>query len=148
MPSPFPGMDPWLESNAVWPDFHDRLSEQINATLNLVLPAPYYAQLGVREEMGIMGHTAARRIVPDVNDNQASLTRLVTIDPKSGGVAVLDEPRSQVSESLEIDLKNEHQSVSFGEVRDARSRHEVITRARFSAKRNACGRRAAVRLRA
>ncbi len=34
MPSPFPGMDPWLESNAVWPDFHDRLSEQINATLN------------------------------------------------------------------------------------------------------------------
>lgn len=127
MPSPFPGMDPWLESNAVWPDFHDRLAEQISATLNLVLPAPYYAQLGVREEMGIMGQTAARRIVPDVSVNQASLNRLATIDPKSGGVAVLDEPRSQVSESLEIDLKNEHQSVNFVEVRDSRSGHEVIT---------------------
>lgn len=53
MPSPFPGMDPWLESHSVWPDFHDRLAEQISATLNLVLPSPYCAQLGAREEMGI-----------------------------------------------------------------------------------------------
>ena len=23
MPSPFPGMDPYLESPDIWPDFHD-----------------------------------------------------------------------------------------------------------------------------
>ena len=26
MPSPFPGMDPYLEGSAVWPDFHNRLA--------------------------------------------------------------------------------------------------------------------------
>ncbi len=71
-----------------------------------------------------MGHTAARRIVPDVNDNQASLTRLVTIDPKSGGVAVLDEPRSQVSESLEIDQKK-----SISPLASARfATHDLVTK--------------------
>ena len=25
MPSPFPGMDPYVERPAIWPDFHNRL---------------------------------------------------------------------------------------------------------------------------
>ncbi len=127
MPSPFPGMDPWLESHSVWPDFHDRLAEQISATLNLVLPSHYYAQLGAREEMGIMGQAIARRIVPDVSVNQTTKPQRPTSDSQAGGLAVLDAPRSQVSESLELNLKNEFQPVSFVEIRDSRSGHEVVT---------------------
>jgi hypothetical protein len=27
MPSPFPGMDPWLEAQGFWPDFHVRSAD-------------------------------------------------------------------------------------------------------------------------
>ena len=40
MPSPFPGMDPYLEAPDIWPDFHDRLAEQISSELNRTLPPP------------------------------------------------------------------------------------------------------------
>jgi len=126
MPSPFPGMDPWLENPKVWPDFHDRLAEQISSTLNRNLPSHYYAQLGVREELGIVGRTTIRQIVPDVSIQSTQWT------PKrdrqsDGGVAVADAPRDTVTSSWEIDIVYDKQSISFVEIRDSRSGHEVVT---------------------
>ena len=43
MPSPFPGMDPWLEDRSVFPDLHDSLIFLIKKSLNARLPAGYYA---------------------------------------------------------------------------------------------------------
>ncbi len=54
MPSPFPGMDPYLESPDIWPDFHDALASEIRAVLNQTLPPPYYARLEMRPEVGIV----------------------------------------------------------------------------------------------
>src|SRR5512145_904876 len=42
----FPGMDPYLESTEVWPDFHDSFLFCIREALQPVLPQRYYAQLG------------------------------------------------------------------------------------------------------
>lgn len=128
MPSPFPGMDPWLEDRFVWPDFHDRLAEQISAALNQSLPQPYYAQLGVREELGIVGEVVTHRIVPDVSiQSSASPTQARQSSDSSGTAAVLDAPRAELTESMQVDLLIEPQSVSFVEIRDARSGHEVVT---------------------
>src|SRR5262245_2961849 len=67
MPSPFPGMDPYLEAPGIWPDFHERLANQTSGQLNRELPAPYYAKLEVRLETGIVEEEEGRhRIVPDV----------------------------------------------------------------------------------
>lgn len=33
MPSPFPGMDPYLEERSLWPDVHQRLIAYISETL-------------------------------------------------------------------------------------------------------------------
>ncbi len=33
MPSPFPGMNPWLEQEALWPDFHTKFLIAINERL-------------------------------------------------------------------------------------------------------------------
>ncbi len=55
MPSPFPGMDPFLEAPDIWPDLHDRLAGQISTELNRTLPQPYYARLEMRPEVGIVG---------------------------------------------------------------------------------------------
>ena len=43
MPSPFPGMDPWLESGDVFPDLHHALIFLLREGLNLALPPGYYA---------------------------------------------------------------------------------------------------------
>ena len=44
MPSPFPGMDPYLEDANLWPDFHLTFLIMLRAALNKVLPAPYVAR--------------------------------------------------------------------------------------------------------
>ena len=48
MPSPFPGMDPYLESPDWFPDLHDSLIVIMKGTLQRSLPEPYYAQSSQR----------------------------------------------------------------------------------------------------
>lgn len=43
MPSPFPGMDPYLETPSIWSDFHLTMLVTIRAELNRVLPDRYAA---------------------------------------------------------------------------------------------------------
>ncbi len=63
MPSPFPGMDPFLEDPAVFPDLHDRLIFCLSEALNAVLPAPYFTGIASR----VWVEASRRRIEPDVN---------------------------------------------------------------------------------
>jgi hypothetical protein len=43
MPSPFPGMDPWLEARGLFPSVHSSLISRILEGLNAVLPQQYIA---------------------------------------------------------------------------------------------------------
>lgn len=43
MPSPFPGMDPWLEGGEVFPNLHERLIIYMQDALNAALPPGYVA---------------------------------------------------------------------------------------------------------
>jgi hypothetical protein len=45
MPSPFPGMDPYIESSGYWGDFHGSMLSAIRAELNQRLPAGYAASI-------------------------------------------------------------------------------------------------------
>lgn len=45
MPSPFPGMDPYLESPAHWPDFHHEFISAMREQLQSRLPTNYYARI-------------------------------------------------------------------------------------------------------
>lgn len=123
MASPFPGMDPYLESPTFWPDFHDALCAEIRGHLNQNLPQPYYAQLGVREQICVVDDERSRSIVPDVTVQRHPWTA------SGGGVAVLDRPRAELSEAFELLLDHDELSdeVSFVEIRNARSNHEVVT---------------------
>ena len=38
MPSPFPGMDPYIETSGLWGDFHGSLLAAVRADLNSHLP--------------------------------------------------------------------------------------------------------------
>lgn len=43
MPSPFPGMDPYLEPPTIFPGLHNRLIAGLSEALQAALPAPYFA---------------------------------------------------------------------------------------------------------
>lgn len=123
MPSPFPGMDTYLEAPDIWPDFHDALAAEIRRQLNLTLPAPYYARLEMRPEIGIVGDEAYRRILPDVS---------VQWPPRpgsssTGAVAVLNGPRTDVSESLQVSVPSEPIRHHFVEIRDSQRAHVLVT---------------------
>ena len=62
MPSPFPGMDPYLEAAQYWQPFHDRLVFHLGSVLQESLPPGYVADFAQRVEIVL----AARDIVPDV----------------------------------------------------------------------------------
>lgn len=70
MPSPFPGMDPFLEAPGFFPGLHQRLITGISNWLQERLPEPFYAELGERIWVDI----SERLVEPDVdvfrrNDN-------------------------------------------------------------------------------
>lgn len=48
MPSPFPGMDPYLEDPVGWPDVHQGFITAMRTELNRVLPPQYRARMGER----------------------------------------------------------------------------------------------------
>lgn len=66
MPSPFPGMDPYLEAPAHWPDFHSRFVNYWCEAVADALPDHYTARIAERVYL-IEGLPPERRlIVPDV----------------------------------------------------------------------------------
>ncbi len=131
MPSPFPGMDPYLESPHVWPDVHHALATEIRNALNRSLPAPYYAQMELRPELGIVEEDEsdftqpARRIVPDV---------MVVKHPRPfaepGGVAVAEPETARATLSAAIEfaaLVDEPARHHFVEIRDPTRGHKLVT---------------------
>lgn len=67
MPSPFPGMDPYLEGE-MWQEFHATLSNAIRAQLLAVLPPKYTALLAKRYVLDRYPYTRQPRTVyPDVH---------------------------------------------------------------------------------
>ncbi len=123
MPSPFPGMDPYLESPDIWPDFHDALAAAIRVELNRSLPRPYYARLEMRPEVGIVGGDEPRRIVPDV---AVVKPQGLVIAPQTAS-AILDRPRADLSPSIRMRISDEPLRHHFVEVRDASRGHALVT---------------------
>ena len=122
MPSPFPGMDPYLEAPDIWPDLHEALAGELRAELNLLLPQPYYARLEVRPEVGIVDDAGtARRIVPDV----------AVIKPSDATTAsatvTVSERRATISASVEVIVASEALRHQVVEIRDASRGHKLIT---------------------
>ena len=67
MPTPFPGMDPYLEQPALWPDVHNGLIAELRNTLVPQLCPQYYVALEERTYLAVpTGLAFVSR--PDVTD--------------------------------------------------------------------------------
>ena len=95
MPSPFPGMDPYIEQPRLWVDFHSNLASEIQAELNRQIRPVYFARLTPYTTYEAIELFRSRRqaIRPDVG-----VLREVAAPYYAGDVAVLDPPiESEIS---------------------------------------------------
>src|SRR5436189_819053 len=71
MPSPFPGMDPYLETPELWPDVHHELISQVRAALNPLLRPRYVARVELRVYVSDEDDPGREAILPDVRVEKA-----------------------------------------------------------------------------
>jgi hypothetical protein len=67
MPSPFPGMDPYLESQGYWQDFHSSFLTYCRKALNAVLPVHYAALIEERISLVDLSGDSPEVYRPDVS---------------------------------------------------------------------------------
>ncbi len=88
MPSPFPGMDPYVEERSIWPDMHLRLINNIAEALQPQVRPKYIARINERIELAGLGHG----YIPDVMVVEPPRAPLSTqVQP---GLLVADEPQT------------------------------------------------------
>jgi Protein of unknown function (DUF4058) len=89
MPSPFPGMHPYLESPDWFPDLHDGLISSIKAGLQTSLPPGYYAR--TRQHFWLdLGHRPPIESDVDVLRSGSLVSVRRRRESGSGGVAVAE----------------------------------------------------------
>ncbi len=93
MSSPFPGMDPYLEDPAIWPDFHGRFINCWSEAIAEFLPEGYDVRIGERVYLSEPGEDR-RRIIPDasIGDTANPPVRRRDTNPAKSGLAVTLEP--------------------------------------------------------
>ena len=85
MPSPFPGIDPYLESQGFWQDFHPRFTLGLCDAISDLLPEPYVARIDERMRVVEIPLREVRQFRPDV----AVVRRTGGSEPDTPAVATL-----------------------------------------------------------
>ena len=111
MPSPFPGMDPFVEHPDIFPDFHDGFIAYLRESLQSRLPPPYIAALGRRAWIEV----SERFIDSDVQVVRPGIPP--TEGGAAAGVAILTPPRA---EPLVVHVPHDEMREPFVEVYSGR----------------------------
>jgi hypothetical protein len=119
MPSPFPGMDPYLEKPSRWPGVHHELISVIRGTLTELLRPNYFVEVGERVYLSMADDPGRSVLVPDVH-----------ISPRTGrnrpAAPIVDVGGTNVAEPLIVDtLIEETIKQNYLEIIDAENRRVV-----------------------
>lgn len=90
MGSPFPGVDPFLEGQGVWHDFHVGFNFCLREKLMSLLPANYVARIEEHVYFDDEAGTAITRKVPDVEIEQLTSSQVPPRRVSKGGTATLE----------------------------------------------------------
>jgi hypothetical protein len=115
MPSPFPGMNPYLEQADVWTDFHQSYIVALRDSLRAQLDPYYIVKIG--EQLYVHEPPAPKRLLGRAD---ISATRTRTKRSKTAGAAVLEPPATV--ELGDVDMER----LSRVEIRD-RAQRQLIT---------------------
>src|SRR4051812_34843111 len=94
MPSPFPGMDPYLEKPGLWPDVHHTLISGIQGLLNAQLRPKYVLRIEERTYTpdGSEASFAPQFPIPDLKfDEEINEAFLTVIDRETRDVVTVIE---------------------------------------------------------
>ncbi len=97
MPMIFPGMDPWLEDPALWPDVHESLIVYLRAQLQPLLLRPRYVAV-IEQRLYVEGPD--RNVASDIWIRQRRQPDTAT--GQVATVAEVDEPLVADIEDLEV----------------------------------------------
>src|SRR5437016_4013213 len=100
MPSPFPGMDPFLEDPALWPDVHSRLINISSELLVAQLRPKYFVQIDERLYVANDQDAARGVIVPDLRVREVDPSEFA-LQPTRAATAVID-PGLEVEFEFEV----------------------------------------------
>lgn len=117
MPSPFPGMDPYLEDPIEWPDLHVRLMVAISRQLTAQITPHFYVRIEQRVSIVGLDDEDRRIIIPDLYLAQAGGAPDVVT---TANTTITTPTLVTAAETLEL---REH----YIEIYDARSRTVVAT---------------------
>jgi uncharacterized protein DUF4058 len=121
MPSPFPGMDPYLENPILFPDLHDGMITYLREALQGHLPEPYYAGIGSQTWVEV----AERTIDPDVNVLRSNGPGPGgQLAPEGAGAAVALKTRS---EPIVIHVAHDPKKRTYVEVFHPRDGGRLVT---------------------
>lgn len=116
MPSPFPGMDPYLEHDSVWHDFHQRIMPAVAARLAEQVRPAYIVKIDDHIYIHEWGDESAR----PVGRSDISLVHREPTPSVSAPAALAEAPARVRFPQLDVER------VSFVEVRD-RENMQLIT---------------------
>jgi hypothetical protein len=89
MPSPFPGMDPYLETPHLWPDVHHGLISQIQASLNPAVRPRYVVRVELRVYVSDDDDPGREVLVPDARVEKA-MRKAPTKPTEAAGLAIAE----------------------------------------------------------
>lgn len=99
MKSPFPGMDPFIEAQNLWGDFHDNFIVEIQRAIQVQLPPRYVARIADRTFVETydpdLELTAKKRIGPDV-EIQKEVRSAPPLPAAIASSAIADPPLLQM----------------------------------------------------
>lgn len=126
MKSPFPGMDPYIESFGLWGDFHSHLIERIYERLADAAPQRYFVRTGERSYHVVIesDEKIERHFVPDVKVTTG--TRDKKPRKKPGGLAVV-EPSAHEGPMILRAFVADKQRENFIDIYDADPEQRLVT---------------------
>lgn len=125
MPSPFPGMDPYIEACGLWEDFHKHLIEQIAWQLADVAPERYVVRTGVRSYL-VLVESEGKNEHPFLPDVSVSTPQGRKKGGKKGGTAVAEPAVENKPHVLRAFLDEEHRE-SFVEIYETNPEMRLVT---------------------
>ncbi len=103
MPSPFPGMDPFLEANPIFQELHTQMLAEMQALLQPQLRPKYVARLERHLSEGSVWDAPASTISLERKEPDITVVRRSGGRQHRGSTAVLAQPAASAADELDAD---------------------------------------------
>jgi hypothetical protein len=125
MPSPFPGMDPYIEASGLWEDFHNHLVEHIAMQLADIAPERYVVRTGERSYL-VLVQSEGKKEHPFLPDVSIAATRGRKKGSKKSSTAVAEPAIEKKQHVLRAFIEEEHRE-TFVEIYETGSELHLVT---------------------